>query len=273
MKNVGALLAFLFTCQIGFSQETTIPNNGQKGKLYFYWGWNVSSYTTSDIHFTGNSYDFSLSDVQAQDRQNKFSIDKYLNPLNATIPQYNFRVGYFLRDNYNISFGFDHMKYVMNQNQVVKINGEIAGSGTSYDKSYTNEDLVLSTDFLQYEHTDGLNYLNIELRRFDTFHQKGNFTFNLTEGVGIGGMLPKTNATLFGGDRYDEFHWAGYGMSIMAGLNVTYKKFFIQTEWKGGFINMPKIRTTQFTSENASQHFFFSQFNIVFGGIFDLSKN
>lgn len=34
---------------------------------------------------------------------------------------------------------------------------------------------------------------------------------------------------------------------------------------KGGFINMPDIRTTELTSDHASQYFFFVQANILFG--------
>jgi len=37
------------------------------------------------------------------------------------------------------------------------------------------------------------------------------------------------------------------------------------SELKGGFIHMPDIRTTLIPIDKASQHFFFSQANIVFG--------
>jgi hypothetical protein len=39
-----------------------------------------------------------------------------------TIPQTNFRIGYFINDHY-IALGVDHMKYVMAQNQVANITG------------------------------------------------------------------------------------------------------------------------------------------------------
>ena len=89
----------------------------RKGSFYFYWGWNKSAYTKSDITFTGNDYNFTLYDVVADDRQSPLSANIYLNPANITIPQYNMRIGYFFNDKYNISFGVDHMKYVMRSNQ------------------------------------------------------------------------------------------------------------------------------------------------------------
>ncbi len=70
-------------------------------------------------------------------------------------------------------------------------------------------------------------------------------------------------------ERYDDFHVAGYGISAKAGLNFTFfKHFFIQTELKGGYINMPDIRTTHNTDDKASQDFYFIQTIIAFGGIF-----
>jgi hypothetical protein len=39
-----------------------------------------------------------------------------------TIPQTNFRIGYFINDHYSIALGVDHMKYVA-QNQVANITG------------------------------------------------------------------------------------------------------------------------------------------------------
>ena len=158
------------------------------------------------------------------------------------------------------------MKYVVQTDQVVKISGRIDGSQSVYDGYYSNEDIRLTKDFLQFEHTDGLNFLNFELRRFDEIYRIHSLIINLTEGVGAGILFPRTNTTLLNNPRYDEFHLAGYGLSAVIGLNVKfYKYFFVQSEFKEGFINMPDIRTTQSSTGKASQYFFFSQLNLVFG--------
>jgi hypothetical protein len=84
-------------------------------------------------------------------------------------------------------------------------------------------------------------------------------------------LYPRTNAKVFNKDRYDEFHISGYGISAKAGLNFTFfKYFFIQTELKAGYINMPDIRTTYDPIDRASQHFLFFQKVIAVGGIFRL---
>lgn len=247
-----------------------------KGKFFVYWGWNWASYSNSNIHFTGNNYDFTLQKVKAQDRPTKFSFNDYFNPGRVTIPQTNFRIGYFFKENYTISLGVDHMKYVMIADQDVKINGNIAVGNPKYDGTYTNETINLAADFLRFEHTDGLNYVNVEAKRFDDVsHWFGlrmeNLQINLTEGVGVGLLYPKTNTTLLENDRHDNFHLSGYGASISGGLNITFlKHFFIQADIKGGYINMPSIRTTNSKTDKASQSFYFFENTFLIGGKFRL---
>lgn len=238
----------------------------KKGMFSIYWGWNWSDYTKSNIHFKGDNYDFTLHKVIAKDRQSPFDAKVYFNPSRMTIPQYNLRIGYFIADRYQLSIGADHMKYVMRNNQVVTIDGYIKKSGTPYDGNYNNDTINLAPDFLLFEHTDGLNYENIEVRRFEPFYTRKYFSLAVNEGLGIGFLLPRTNTTLLNNARYDEFHLAGYGLNAVVSLNMTFfKYFFIQGECKGGFIHMPDIRTTMSPNDKASQSFFFSQYNVVFG--------
>lgn len=265
--------SFILTSHEGQSQDLTFNNPTERqGQLFVYWGWNKSAYTDSDIHFKGANYDFELSDVHATDRQSELSSD-YVNPGTMTIPQFNFRIGYYFNEKYSISFGLDHMKYVMVANQTVKINGKIADSETDYDGIYNNEDLVVAEDFLKFEHTDGLNYTNLELRRLDNLLTWKSIELNMTTGVGAAVLLPKTNATLLNNERHDDFNLAGYGFNGLVGLNVTFLDyFFVQGELKGGFIHMPNMRTTQFEVDEASQSFFFGQSNIVFGAYIPLAR-
>jgi hypothetical protein len=272
MKKTLIALSFLIICSTVFSQEKKVEKVSNKGKMFFYWGWNRADYSNSDITFTGNNYDFTLLDVTAKDRITPFTFD-YFQPLKITLPQTNVRVGYFLSDHYTISIGVDHMKYVMKSYQTVKINGVI-NANTPFDGIYNNDDILLSHDFLQFEHTDGLNYINIELKRFDEIgHLIGmnskDFQLNITEGFGAGFLLPRTNAKLFNQERWDEFHVSGWGVSAGLGLNLTFfKYFFLQSDLKVGFIKMPNIRTTVDVANKASQSFTFFERTIVFGAKF-----
>lgn len=267
---VAVILIFkAFSVQAGGDSLFTFlkfqPQN--KGKMYFYWGYNRAAYSNSDIKFKGRDFDYELFDVKAKDRQTKFDWNEYFHPANLTIPQTNMKFGYFFNDKYSFSFGVDHMKYVMVQDQTAKISGTIDGTGTVHDDEYDMDDKVLTQEFLIFEHTDGLNYLNVELNRWDgLIDYKGKIQLQSILGFGLAAMMPKTNAVLFNRDRYDEFHLAGYGMNAKAGINLRlWKHFFIQTEGKTGFIHMPDIRPTQFSDEKASQHFFFGEYTILVG--------
>lgn len=266
---------FLLLCSFGMTFLFAQSNDYKphpKGSFFFYWGYNWDGYTKSDIHFKGDDYNFELKDVVARDRQSPFEASVYLNPQKLTIPQYNLRLGYFINDHYSISFGADHMKYVMMNDQTVKMTGRIS-NGTAYDGNYQQADQVLTHDFLLYEHTDGLNYLNVELRRFANIYARKNLEFNYELGAGAGVVMPKTNCTLMNNERHDAFHLAGYGIGVVGALNLTFFKYvFLQTELKGGFIHLPDVRTTQFKSDKASQHFFFGQINAVLGARFPLTK-
>ncbi len=268
--KITLLVLLVLSTGIIFAQDapekSDTKSDTKKGTLYMYWGWNRGWFTNSDISFKGDNYDFVLYDVVAKDRQSDFGYNPYFKIDRITIPQYNFRIGYFFKENYTVSLGVDHMKYVMVQNQTVKIDGSIDGTGTSYDNTYNNDDIELANDFLYFEHTDGLNYINVELRRYDEIFNYKILSVNLTEGFGAGMLMPKTNATLLNNPRNDEFHVAGFGLGAVVGLNLTFwKHFFIQSEFKVGYINMPDIRTTPSTADKASQSFFFSQLNILFG--------
>jgi hypothetical protein len=279
-----SLFCLALLCSINLLSQDDQQNDtdrytaSNKGKFFVSWGGNRETFTDSDITFKGDAYDFTLSDVTARDKPKGWHID-YINPANMTIPQTNFKMGYFVSDKYTISLGLDHMKYVMTQNQSVKIDGTInlapSEEGSLYNGTYQNESIVLTEDFLTFEHTDGLNYIYTEFSRYDDIssifkiNNTDKFQTNLTEGIAAGVLYPKTNTSLLQKERNDEFHLAGFGISLHAGLNLTFfKHFFIQGDLKGGYINMSDIRTTNSSIDSASQHFFYFQKVITFGGIF-----
>jgi hypothetical protein len=273
ITKIFTLLLVLLVSGKMIAQEPVEEKITNKGKFYVYWGWNRGTYSNSDIRFKGENYDFTLSDVTANDRPTKFGLNPYFRLDRITIPQTNYRIGYFFKENYTVSIGVDHMKYVMNADQNVNINGTI-NTGSSYDKVYNNENIKLVENFLTFEHTDGLNYINAEVKRFDDFsHLIGlnskNLQINLTEGIGAGILFPKSNTKLLNKERYDDFHVAGWGVSASVGINITFlKHFFIQSDVKAGYINMSDIRTTKSGSDSASQSFSFIENTIVFGGRF-----
>lgn len=273
------LILFSFLFMIGveslFAQSTKpTTSNSMKGKFYFYWGYNRETYSKSDIHFKGENFNFTVKNAVALDRQSPLAIDPYLKIDQITIPQYNYRLGYFINNKYNISLGWDHMKYVMVQDQVAKITGTISHTGTDYDRTYNNEEVKLTGDFLQFEHTDGLNYVNAELNRVDPLLAYKKLLIQSTYGLGAGVLAPRTRAVVLNNAVNDQWHISGFGISAKTGINFTINNhFFIQGELKAGFIDMPSIVIEAHSKDRAKQNFGFVQANIVFGYQFNLKKN
>lgn len=276
------LLVFLFIYYSAFCQENEknkfFDSKPNKGKFFISYGWNKSNYTNSDIHFKGNDYAFTLSKVKATDRQSPFSFALYFGPETITIPQVNFKLGFFFHNNFNFQFSIDHMKYVMVQDQNATINGYINNSNTKYDDIYNNENIVLSEDFLSFEHTDGLNYVSFEVNRFDNILKwmklENNWlSLNLQEGIGLGLITPKTNAKLLQNDRNDELYVSGYGFSANAGVNLTaFQYLFFEYNVKAGFMHLPHIKTTNSSLDSAKQSFWFVEYFGNFGIIVKLYK-
>lgn len=257
-----------------FSPEN-IRNFSRKGKFFFHWGYNNSWYGKSDIRFTGPNYDFTLKDVVAKDRQSKLSWD-YLNPAEISVPQYNIRVGYFIKDNYSISIGWDHMKYVMDIPQQVAITGYIGATITPENiptgalaGTYNGEIINVKENMLTYEHTDGFNYANVEFERYDDIWvaPSGNTSLTLETGLGGGLIVPRSDVRLFGAGRNNHWNVSGYGFSVKAGLKFyIWKNIYLQNSTKLGATNLKNVHTTGWDEyDKASQKINYIENMTVFG--------
>jgi len=245
----------------------------KKGSVMLFWGWNNAKYSKSDIRFKGNGYDFQLNNVVANDRQTKFDWGIYFNPAYITIPQVNYKITFFPKDNFGISLGMDHMKYVMPQNQIVDFKGYI--DNPEYAEMVNNGKVDLNSgEFLQFEHTDGLNYINIGAQKYHNVLNKKHIDIFLSYGGGLGALLPKSNVTLMGNERSDRFHLAGFGLDARAAVSVVIiKHIVLQAEGKLGYINMPDIKTTlNDKPDKALQDFTFAQVNFGIGYTFNTTK-
>lgn len=260
------------------AQSESKKSHAPQNRIYAYWGWNRGYFTNSDIHFSGRGYDFTLKEVVARDRQSEFSFRTYFHPAKFTIPQTNYGIGFYLKNNYVLTLTMDHLKYVVQRPQSVIISGNISGGGLPYQGDYNNEKITIQDDLLKLEHTNGLNYLSVGIMRSDNLFEqinplKNKLELNALEGIGVGVMVPKTDVTLLSQPRNDQYHLSGFGLSANAGLQlVFFQHFFIRGEIKAGYINLTSFRVSPDDSEKGQQHFYFLQPSGQFGWAFYLSK-
>lgn len=280
MKKFFKIFLIFFVGSFVFGQNSNDENTeigskkpfGKKGTMFVFWGWNRAAFSKSDIHFKGNGYDFVLHNVVAHDRPSDLSWD-YINPKEVSIPQFNFRYGYFIKDNLAIVIAQDHMKYVMDQNQTVDITGNI--SDPVYANMVQNGKINLADEkFLTFEHTDGLNYVNAGVEKYKNISSKEKVEILWAYGGGLGVMFPKSNVKLFGNERSDRFHVAGFGADVRTNINfIFWKRLMARVEAKFGYINMPDVKTTLNNKpDKASQDFVFGQINFGVGYVFNIKN-
>ncbi len=267
----------------------------RKGKFSIFWGYNRSAYTHSNLNFKGDGYNFTITDIRATDGPVPFS-SVYFGPTTFTIPQFNYRITYYISDQNFISFGSDHMKYTMAK-QTTRLTGSIATGDKA--GTYNNTEVTVGEDCDDYnpgpgyidglpkgfvsgfEHCDGLNDFSAEFGRLSQLWISKNHKHALavTGSAGLGMVIPDSDADVLGQPpKHDmeagkkAYHLAGYSISATMGFQFDfYKHFFLLARLKAGYINLPDINTTIYGGK-ASQHFDFIEPMMVFGYSFHLSK-
>lgn len=254
-----------------------------QGSFFAFWGYNRSAYTNSDIKFVGPGYDFTLDNVVAKDAPTPLSeINKYINPALFSIPQFNLHVGYFLKDNVSISLGWDHMKYVMVNNQTVPITGFISSQvsipsqkvNPTYVGTFDHQKTqIASADFLTFEHTDGFNYASVEIEHYRPIWSKRSLKLDWVNGLGLGLVVPRSDVRLFTLGKNHFWNIAGAGASLKSGLRLNMsKRFFFDATLKTGYTQLWDIRTTGRSVDHAEQAILFGEFSGALGFYFGSKK-
>ena len=272
----------------------------RKGDFFIFWGYNRSAYSKSDINFKGDGYNFTITGVRAVDEPDKDFI-QYINPATVSIPEFNFRMGYYINDKTFLSIGWDHMKYGIVK-QSTYLTGTITkdNNGDKNVGNYNNTEVEvgeagdaeilvpsiidsLPKGFVSnFEHCDGLNDVVFELGRQEQLWISKNHldALSVIGTISLGMEIPDSDCDILGySPKHDmnagkkAFHLAGYSFSASIGLQFDFfKHFFLQTRLKGGYINLPDINTTS-TGDKASQHFDFIEPMLVVGYTHSIGKH
>ena len=245
------------------------PESARKGRFYFYWGYNRATFLDSDIRFAGPNYDFTLFDVKAVDYPTTFNVETYFGVTTLWIPQYNYRIGYYLSPRWGISLGLDHIKYVVLNEQTVRMTGNVSATASQkYAGAYNNSPVVTTEDFLRFEHTDGLNLLSLDAEYGQPLAKfwKSRLRLSFQGGGGAGPVIPRTDSSVFGDGLNNKFHVAGWGISGKAGFKLDiFKKFFIESQVRAGYINLSDIILHNEQPQRAKQSIYFNEIFVVAG--------
>ncbi|MBT3648146.1 MAG: hypothetical protein HN542_07900 [Flavobacteriales bacterium] len=275
MRLVVIAMCLVMSAHHSFGQVEidSLKFSEKKGAFSFYWGYNRSLFSKSDIHFTGPNYDFTLYDVKATDRPTELGW-VYIKPTTLSIPQYVYRVEYFMDGGLNISGGLDHMKYVMIDEQDVTLSGVIdAEASDAYAGTYLYEEFRLTPYFVDFEHSDGLNYVSLDVSYLLNIPLPLDPRFRLGVNAGVGGffMVTKTRVFVFSEGMDNRFHLAGYTMAAKVGPRFDFfDRFYFLLEARAGYATLPSVLIIGDAPNRADHNLSFFEYYAAFGTYFRL---
>ena len=247
-KSILALV--LLTCSlVAFSQGKKKLLHG----MYLQWGYNTEWYTNSTIHFKGSvngvQHDFKIYHARGHNQTNFSAL--YKEPMQVSVPQYNYRIGFYLNAQHTRAFelNFDHTKYIVYDNQLLHVKGFIGSDSFDKDTSFTGNEM-------HFEHTNGANFYQINYVRQYTIKNKKNrkYISALWKG-GVGVLIPKTDVTLFGKRLDNRFHVAGYCFGLEGGARIYpfNRHLFFEGTAKAGYADYMNALTVD--GGKATHHF------------------
>lgn len=250
----GPLLALLFT-NLSFSQSTPTPlSSSSNGGFYLTWGYHRNGYTKSTLHLrdhASDNYDFTLSHAKAKDQPDMHELWK--TPL--TVPQYVFRMGYYFKNkNHGIELSWDHLKYVVIDNQLMHLKGTI--HDVYYDK-----DTLVTPDFVHVEHTNGNNYAMVSwIGRHSLLKwRSGEPRISAVYTAGAGVLIPKTDSRVLGNHNDGPFRYSGIVVGASAGLRYHIVKYlYVEGSVKGAFADYTNAKV--YLQGRVRHHFFSVQY-------------
>ena len=227
-----------------FSQKKIIKH----GSFYFSWAYNTEWYTHSNININqpslNNNYTF--VDIKAHDHR---GWDDNLLHKPLTIPQYNYRIGYFFNEKQTWGFeiNFDHAKYVVTIGQQDQIKGTLRGRNV--DTMVTTGDPVLL-----WQLNNGANFLQFNMVRklnlIDAWNSK--FTFDCLLKAGAGPVIPHVQNTIFGHDNIPHFQFGGWNVDADVSFRATFfKHVFLEYANKVVYARYSHLRIYEGTAKQA----------------------
>jgi len=268
------LLTVSFPKLIGLSvaQDVTEQKPKKIGEFYFSWGYNRDWYSKSDIHVyrhdadPSKSYDFMLYDATAHDKPdmvNYWYIDR------LTIPQYDMTAGYFFNGKHNlgVELGWNHLKYVVTDWQMIHIKGQVQGTPIDAVQS-------LDPNFFHMQHTNGNNYLIVSLVKRQNIFTHKDIQIKAIAKVGAGPLISYTIDTILGDYDPGYFHYHGWVAATSLGLRISFLKYlFIQTDMQGAFANYTNTKLGSEHLGMAKHHFYSLQWTWEGGFMIPVGKN
>ncbi|MGC4035244.1 MAG: hypothetical protein QM764_04725 [Chitinophagaceae bacterium] len=242
---------------IGFGQAQQPAKKKKKTEIYLSWGYNTETYTRSTIKISqpelNNHYRF--INVKGHDRPgwNDGLFSKAL-----SIPQYNYRLGFFFNDKNNLGFevNFDHTKFIFADNQLVHIKGTVDGKAYDGRALFKDNSENPGADSSSYYYlNNGANFLLFNImKRWHWFtNKKENVKIDAIAKAGIGPVIPHVENKFFQQPSNNKhFQLGGWNTGVEGALRSTfYKHVYLEFAGKLDYARYSGLKIYKGTAKQA----------------------
>ncbi|MFT3936962.1 MAG: hypothetical protein QM726_25270 [Chitinophagaceae bacterium] len=201
----------------------------RRGEIYFSWGYNKEWYTRSNLKISqpdlGNNFTF--KSIKGHDHP---GWDEGIFSRALTIPQYNYRLGYFFgnKGDWGFEINFDHTKYIFEDNQMVHIKGTIGNKAVD-EKVLFKDNPVPGADSSSYYYlNNGANFLlfNIMKRWNLLNNKKETIKIDGISKFGIGPLFPHVENKFFDQSaNRSDFQFGGWNTGLEGAVRATFYKY------------------------------------------------
>ena len=246
LLTIGTLFALNATAQT--ADQPAKKKKHRTGSIYFSWGYNSEWYTRSTVHVTQRELqnDYDLVQVKAHDHKGWNEKSIFKQPI--TIPQYNYRLGYYFNDKQDLAFeiNFDHTKYIIADNQQIRVKG-------IRNNAPVDQDILFSeNNGFYYFLNNGANFLLFNIvKRYGLYHTPDrSIAIDLTGKAGIGPVIPHVENKLFGATNDMGFQLGGWNTGLETALRVTVMKYgFLEFSQKVDYARYSHLKVASGTAK------------------------
>ena len=239
----------------------------RKGEFYFSWGYNKEWYTRSNVKVDqpslGNQY--TLRNVRSHDHP---GWDEGLFSIPISIPQYNYRIGYFFNKKKGLAFeiNFDHTKHIIQDGQDVRITGKLNGRQVDSTVNFSK-----GNGFYYYLN-NGANFLLFNIVKRWNWYESRNHNLKV-DGLGkagIGPVIPHVENSFFGQKNDDGFQLGGWNAGVEYAVRGTfYKHVYLEFANKLDYASYSNLKVYNGT---AKQNFGTYELILSLGYTFPMGK-
>lgn len=237
-------LLLLFIC---FGNAAVLAQK-KAGEFYFSWGYNSEWYTRSNVKISqpslNNNYTF--QNITGHDHH---GWDEGLFGKPLTIPQYNYRIGYFFNDknDLGVEINFDHTKFIITNGQQAHIKGTLNGKAIDSTVNF-------SAPTFYYYLNNGANFLlfNIVKRWHWTSNKDETIKLDAIGKAGIGPVIPHVDNSFFGKGNDPHFQIGGWNTGVEGLLRSTfYKHVYLELCAKLDYARYSNLKIYEGTAKQA----------------------